>query len=53
MELTEKDRNGFLNRVGAVQKVRADGEEVPGVYVEESGKEWDDEDIKMLIALGF
>ena len=53
MELSDRDRDGFLKRVGAVQKLRADGEEVPGVYVEESGKEWDDEDIKMLIAFGF
>ena len=53
MELSDKDRDGFLNRVGAVQKLRADGELVPGVYVQEDGKEWDDEDIKMLITFGF
>ena len=53
MILTDKDRDDFLNRVGAVQKLRANGEEVPGVYVEENGKEWDDEDIRMLIAFGF
>ena len=53
MVLTDKDRDGFLNRVGAVQKLRADGELVPGVYVQEDGKEWDDEDIKMLITFGF
>ena len=53
MELTKKDRDDFLNRVGAVQKLRENGEEVLGVYVEKSGKEWDDEDIKMLIAFGF
>ena len=53
MELSDKDRDGFLNRVGAVQKLRADGEVMPGIYVDEDGKEWDDEDIKMLIAFGF
>ena len=53
MELSDKERDGFLNRIGAVQKLRASGEVVPGVYVQEDGKEWDDEDIKMLIAFGF
>ncbi len=53
MELTEKDRNDFLKRIRAVQKVRRNGEEVPGEYVGEDGKEWDDDDILMLIAFGF
>lgn len=53
MELSDKDREEFLNRVGAVQKLRADGTEVPGVYVQEDGEEWDDDAIKMLIAFGF
>lgn len=53
MELTDKDRDDFLNRLGAIQKVRADGKVVQGVYVQEDGKEWDDDDILMLIAFGF
>lgn len=53
MDLSDKDWDGFLNRLGAVQKVRANGEVVPGEYVDEDGKEWHDEDIKMLIAYEF
>ena len=53
MVLTDKDRDDFLNRIGAVHKLRASGEVVPGIYVDEEGKEWHDEDIKMLIAFGF
>ena len=53
LELSDKDREAFLKRIGAIQKLRADGAEVPGVYVQEDGKEWDDDDILMLIAYGF
>jgi hypothetical protein len=53
MALSEKDREDFLNRLGAVRKVRAIGSKGPDVYVTDSGKEWDDDDIEMAINLGF
>lgn len=53
MALTQKDRDDFLMRLGAVRKVRANGDEVPGEYVTEGGQEWSDEDIEMAIVFGF
>lgn len=50
--LTKEDRDDFLKRVGAVQKLRRDGSEEPGVSVSEE-QEWSDEGIEMLIAFGF
>ena len=53
MAITQKDRDEYLKRLGAVQKVRANGDVVPGEYVTEGGEEWSDEGIAMAIAFGF
>ncbi|MDP1720060.1 MAG: hypothetical protein Q8L08_03560 [Candidatus Nanopelagicaceae bacterium] len=53
MALTQKDRGDFLMRLGVVRKVRANGEEVSGEYVDEDGHEWTDQGIEMAIAFGF
>ena len=53
MAITQKDRDDFLKRLGAVPKVRLNGDEVPGEYVTDEGQEWSDEGIAMAIAFGF
>jgi len=53
MAITQKDRDDFLRRIGAVRKARLAGSEEPGVYVTEGGEEWNDESIKFAIAFGF
>ena len=53
MAITQKDRDDFLRRIGAVRRARLAGSEEPEVYVTESGQEWNDEGIEFAIAFGF
>ena len=53
MAITQKDRDDFLRRIGAVRRARLAGSEEPEVYLTEGGQEWDDEGIEFAIFFGF